>query len=90
MTGKQCKLYDENLVRNIMISTGLSIIEYIKQCKVVDTLDVCDFVEQNAQSIIANTIEDMNQEPPEYPSNPLPPGDHDDEPGLEKDIDLPE
>ncbi|MGB7566796.1 MAG: hypothetical protein WBM07_02980 [Chitinivibrionales bacterium] len=63
MTGKQCKLYDENLVRNIMISTGLSIIEYIKQCKVVDTLDVCDFIEQNAQSIINNTIDDMNDDP---------------------------
>lgn len=63
MTGKQCKLYDENLVRNIMISTGLSIIEYIKQCKVVDTLDVCDFIEQNAQNIINNTIDDMNEEP---------------------------
>jgi hypothetical protein len=65
MTGKQCKLYDENLVRNIMISTGLSIIEYIKQCKVIDTLDVCDFIEQNAQNIIKNTIEDMNQERPD-------------------------
>jgi hypothetical protein len=63
MTGKQCKLYDENLVRNIMISTGLSIIEYIKQCKVVDTLDVCDYIERNAQRIITNTIEDMNDDP---------------------------
>ncbi len=74
MTGKQCKLYDENLVRNIMISTGLSIIEYIKQCKVVDTLDVCDFIEQNAQSIINNTIDDMNDDPPaEGPASFKPP-----------------
>lgn len=86
MTGKECKLYDENLVRNIMISTGLSIIEYIKQCKVVDTLDVCDFVEQNAQSIIANTIEDMNQETPEDLSAPPPsPEISDDEPDHSKD-----
>lgn len=74
MTGKQCKLYDENLVRNIMISTGLSIIEYIKQCKVVDTLDVCDFIEQNAQNIINNTIDDMNDDPPaEGPASSKPP-----------------
>ena len=73
MTGKQCKLYDENLVRNIMISTGLSIIEYIKQCKVVDTLDVCDYIEQNAHTIINNTIEDMNQDPPEDISHFKPP-----------------
>ena len=87
MTGKQCKLYDENLVRNIMISTGLSIIEYIKQCKVVDTLDVCDFVEQNAQSIIANTIEDMNQEIPEDLSAPPSPEISDEGPELPKDGD---
>jgi hypothetical protein len=73
MTGKQCKLYDENLVRNIMISTGLSIIEYIKQCKVVDTLDVCDYIEQNANTIISNTIADMNQEPPDDISQFRPP-----------------
>jgi hypothetical protein len=73
MTGKQCRLYDENLVRNIMISTGLSIIEYIKQCKVVDTLDVCDFVEQNADSIISTTIEDLNQEPHDEIPDILPP-----------------
>ena len=74
MTCKQCKLYDENLVRNIMISTGLSIIEYIKQCKVVDTLDVCDFIEQNAQNIINNTIDDMNDDPPaEGPQSSKPP-----------------
>jgi hypothetical protein len=85
MTGKQCKLYDENLVRNIMISTGLSIIEYIKQCKVVDTLDVCDFIEQNAQKIIHNTIEDMNREPPEDFSNPFSPNDAQDNAGPEKE-----
>jgi hypothetical protein len=57
-----------------MISTGLSIIEYIKQCKVVDTLDVCDFIEQNAQNIINNTIDDMNDDPPaEGPASSKPP-----------------
>ncbi len=68
MKGKCCKLYDENLVHSIMISTGLSIVEYIKQFKSVDAVDICDFVEQNADRIIQNTIEDMNQELPEAPS----------------------
>lgn len=72
MKGKSCKLYDENLVRNIMISTGLSIIEYIKQFKSADTIDICDFIEQNADNIIENTIEDMNHE---YPEGPRPPDD---------------
>lgn len=62
MKGKCCKLYDENLVRNIMISTGLSIIEYVKQFKCADAIDICDFIEQNADHIIENTIEDMNHE----------------------------
>jgi hypothetical protein len=60
-----------------MISTGLSIIEYIKQCKVVDTLDVCDFIEQNAQDIITSTIEDMNHDPTaeDFPNSSPPPGE---------------
>ena len=65
MKGKSCKLYDENLVRNIMISTGLSIVEYIKQFKSVDAIDICDFIDQNADNIIEDTIEDMNHEFPE-------------------------
>jgi hypothetical protein len=70
MKGKCCKLYDENLVRNIMISTGLSIIEYIKQSKSADAIDICDFIEQNADHIIENTIQDMNREFPEGPQAP--------------------
>jgi hypothetical protein len=77
MKGKCCKLYDENLVRNIMISTGLSIIEYIKQFKSADAVDICDFIEQNADHIIENTIEDMNHEFPDGPqaAGDQPPGD---------------
>jgi hypothetical protein len=71
MKGKSCKLYDENLVHSIMIATGLSIVEYIKQFKSVDAADICDFVEQNADHIIQNTIDDMNQELPEGPPAPL-------------------
>jgi hypothetical protein len=70
MKGKYCKLYDENLVRNIMISTGLSIIEYIKQFKSADAVDICDFIEQNADHIIENTIEDMNHESLDGPQAP--------------------
>ena len=60
MEGNHCKLYDENLVRNIMISTGLSILEYVKQNGTAEATDICDFVEMNADTIIWNTIEDMN------------------------------
>jgi predicted transcriptional regulator len=60
MQGNHCKLYDENLVRNIMISTGLSIMEYLKENRSLQPSDICDFVELNAETIIWNTIEDMN------------------------------
>ena len=70
MKGKSCKLYDENLVRNIMISTGLSIIEYLRQFKDPDAIDICDFIEQNADNIIQNTIEDMNHDSPDGPRPP--------------------
>jgi len=77
MEGSHCKLYDENLVRNIMISTGLSILEYVKKHGTADASVICDFVEMNADTIIWNTIEDMNNS-----------GDYidsDDEEGLEDD-----
>jgi hypothetical protein len=60
MEGNHCKLYDENLVRNIMVSTGLSILAYMKENNGAAPSDICDFVEMNADTIIWNTIEDMN------------------------------
>jgi hypothetical protein len=63
MEGNHCRLFDENLVRNIMVSTGLSIQEYIRDHKNPSEADVCEFVELNADAIIWNTIEDMNSTP---------------------------
>lgn len=60
MMGSHCRLYDENLVRNIMISTGVSIMEYARQSSKLDMQEVCEFVETNADSIIAETIRDLN------------------------------
>ena len=75
MKGKNCKLYDEDLVRNIMISTGLSIVEYIKQFKSVDAIDICDYIDQNADHIIEDTIDDMNHDLPEDKDASRPDGD---------------
>jgi hypothetical protein len=74
MEGNHCRLFDENLVRNIMISTGLSIYEYIKGHSSATVPDICDYLELNADTIIWNTIEDMNNAS-DYPSQ-----DGDDEP----------
>lgn len=58
--GNHCKLYDENIVRNIMISTGVSIMEFVKEHDAANPDDVCDFIEVNADKIIAETIKNLN------------------------------
>ncbi len=62
MAGKHCRLYDENLVHNIMVSTGLSILEYIRENGDLDSDDICEFIEANAPGIIEDTIESLNSE----------------------------
>jgi hypothetical protein len=56
MGSKRCRLYDENLVHNIMLSTGLSVVEFMKENNGTDSDEVCDFVEANAEIIINDTI----------------------------------
>lgn len=60
MAGRHCRLYDENLVHNIMMSTGLSILEYIRENGDLDNDDICEFIEVNAPAIIEDTIEHLN------------------------------
>jgi len=60
MEGNHCRLFDENLVRNIMLSTGMSLHEFMKGHADASVSDICDFIEMNADTIIWNTIEDMN------------------------------
>jgi hypothetical protein len=43
-----------------MISTGMSVLEYIKENKFANADDICEFVEFNARSIIEDTIEQLN------------------------------
>ena len=56
MGSKRCRLYDENLVHNIMLSTGLSVVEFMRDNGNADSDEVCDFVEANAEVIINDTI----------------------------------
>jgi hypothetical protein len=60
MSGKHCRLYDENLVHNIMISTGLSIVDFLKHNQSASSEEICEFVEENAGHIIEDTIEHLN------------------------------
>jgi hypothetical protein len=56
MGSKRCRLYDENLVHNIMLSTGLSVVEFMRDNHSADSDEVCDFLESNAEVIINDTI----------------------------------
>lgn len=56
MASKRCRLYDENLVHNIMLSTGLSVLEYVRENANVNSDEICDFVESNAEIIVNDTI----------------------------------
>ena len=60
MSGKHCRLYDENLVHNIMVSTGLSVIEFLRENRHANTNEICEFVEVNAPHIIEDTIDHLN------------------------------
>lgn len=60
MSGKHCRLYDENLVHNIIISSGLSVLEYLKEHADADSDEICEFLEINANAIIEDTIEELN------------------------------
>ncbi|MFP4163324.1 MAG: hypothetical protein ACLFQB_01710 [Chitinispirillaceae bacterium] len=60
MAGRHCRLYDENLVHNIMMSTGLSLLEYFRENGDLDSDDICEFIEVNAPAIIEDTIEHLN------------------------------
>ncbi len=62
MKGSHCRLYDENLVRNIMITTSVSIMEFMKNNKMANTEEVCEFVEFNADDIITETIKNLNKD----------------------------
>ena len=61
MASGHCKLYDESLVRNIMVQTGLSIFEFMNRNRRATVGDICEYVEVHASSIIASTIEDLNR-----------------------------
>jgi hypothetical protein len=60
MGSKHCRLYDENLVHSIIISTGLSVLEYYKNNGEIDIDEICEYLEINANSIIEETIEQLN------------------------------
>jgi hypothetical protein len=66
MGSMHCRLYDENLVHNIIMSAGLAVIDFLNQHQDADADDICEYLEMNADSIIEDTIEQLNSSE-EYP-----------------------
>ena len=60
MGSMHCRLYDENLVHNIILSAGLAVVDFLNEHRHADTEDVCEYLETHADSIIEETIEQLN------------------------------
>jgi hypothetical protein len=61
MGSMHCRLYDENLVHNIIMSAGMAVVEFLNEHQNADADDVCEYLELHANSIIEDTIEQMNE-----------------------------
>lgn len=53
------KLFDENLVRNILITSGISLFEFMKKHIDADINDVCSYINDNSEAFINDTIQNM-------------------------------
>lgn len=70
MNGNHCRLYDEELVKNIMLSTGLSVADFVRKRDIVATPEaLCRFIESNADSIIENTLDELTRDDTPPPPN---------------------
>ena len=60
MGSMHCRLYDENLVHNIIMSAGLAVADFLSDHRHADADEICEYLEMNADSIIEDTIEQLN------------------------------
>jgi hypothetical protein len=54
--GDHVKMYDEELLKEIMVSTALCVHELLMDDPNVKEADICEFVETNFRQIIDETI----------------------------------
>ena len=53
------KLFDEEIVRNILLTAGISIFDFMKEKPSADIKDICDYINQGADRFIRETVENM-------------------------------
>ena len=56
---RRYRLYDEHLVRSIMLTAVIAAMEYIRENPHADSDEICDFVEANAENIMGDTVRHM-------------------------------
>jgi len=61
MGSMHCRLYDENLVHNIIMSAAMEVVEYLKKHRNADSGDVCEYIESHTDTIIEDTINQLNE-----------------------------
>jgi hypothetical protein len=59
MARRRCTIYDAAIVHSIMLSTGHSVIEYLRKNPSAGSEQVHAFVESNFDTIIGSTIRDL-------------------------------
>ena len=59
---KVYKLYDEDIVKEIMLETAMVVFESAKNGKLVNINEVCDYVDFCSEDIITEALEDSDTE----------------------------
>ena len=54
-------LFDESILRSIMLSTSNSVIEYIRENGTASAEEITGFIEDNAEDIVSDTIRDLKE-----------------------------
>jgi len=60
MGSMHCRLYDENLVHNIIMSTGMAVSDFLQHHRNADPDAICEYLALHADAIIQDTIDQMN------------------------------
>jgi hypothetical protein len=62
MEGRRRRLYDESLVRNIMLATSYCIKDLLDENPDIDDEEIYEFIEVNYHQIIEDTLNEFNSQ----------------------------
>jgi hypothetical protein len=81
--GKHRRLYEENLVYNIMLATSYYVKDLLEENPDLDDDDIYDFVDENYQDIIDEALEEFHKKEGEASTAEAEEGDTGEEEGPE-------